>query len=76
MVRIVSRNTPRAIARQIAYSFEDAWVAAGLKSESALRAAWNAGDISAHYASPRNPVFLDEDLLEWVRSLPVDRPPT
>lgn len=57
----------------LAYTIEDAATASGYSRET-IRLAINAGDLTRRYANSK-PVILAEDLLGWLRTLPVEPSP-
>lgn len=57
----------------IGYSMAGAARSLGHESISAIRKAIDRGDLTPRYANAR-PIILHDDLMAWVRSLPVDRP--
>lgn len=54
----------------LAYTIEDAAKACGYSRET-IRHAINRGDLTRRYANTK-PVILSEDLLGWLRTLPIE----
>lgn len=63
---MASLGTPAPLA----YTIEDAATACGYSRET-IRRAINAGDLTRRYANSK-PVILSEDLLGWLRTLPIE----
>ena len=66
---MASLRTPVA---PLSYSLEGAAEATGY-SLSTIKRAISAGDLTPRYAN-RRPTLLAEDLLGWLRTLPVEAP--
>lgn len=62
----------RAAAAPLAYTIEDAAIAAGV-SKSTLNRAIANGDITRRYPNSK-PVIMADELAAWLESLPVDKP--
>lgn len=56
----------------IAYDLQGAAAAIG-RSVATIKAAVAAGDLTPRFPDT-HPLYLDEDLREWARNLPVDPP--
>ena len=58
----------------IAYNYDDAAAAVGLKSVFTIREAVRRGELIPRYPNSKTPIILHTELLAWAESLPVDKP--
>jgi hypothetical protein len=65
-------NDLRPVTRPIAYPIIEAAAACGY-SESVIKRAIAAGDLSPRYANTKGVILADE-LADWLRSLPIEPP--
>lgn len=65
-------NDLRPTPRPLAYSIADAGAAAGY-SESVIKRAIAKGDLAPRYANTKG-VILNDELHEWLQSLPTEPP--
>ena len=57
---------------RIAYTPAEAAAVCGVSIDT-IYAAYRSGELTAHYRSPKRPVILRTDLVEWIEAAPTER---